>query len=113
MTEVTATMPSAASNQPSRSQFCRASAMGSDIAPVLAADLEERLADLTERAAADRVHEGLEDVAPVGGGLLQRGERCRGLRAVLLVEGVQPVELRLLLGLGRPGQLDRTVLLLR
>ena len=35
---------------------------GSDVAPVLPADLEERLGDLLERADASRVHQHREDV---------------------------------------------------
>src|SRR5205809_27707 len=87
-TEVTIAIPSAASVQPWRSHWPCASRIGSrsvatrptsDVAAVLAADLEERLGDLLQRADASGVHQHGEDVLAAHGGLLQSGDRCGGL----------------------------------
>ena len=116
MSEVTAAIPSAASVQPcsahrSRARVDRveraAPARGADVAAVLAADLEERVADLPERAHPHGVHERVEDVAAAGRRRLQRRDRGRRLLAVAGVEVGEPVELRLLLGLGGPRELRR------
>src|SRR5579875_539622 len=138
ISEVTAAMPSAASSQPCARHCRAASSMGSkvsgavtacplhipvrlkatvtsqlahprsDVAPVLAADFEERVADLPERAVPDGLHQGLEDVAfGIDGGGLQPGDRLGCALGVPGAEVGEPGELRLLLLLGGAGELHR------
>src|ERR1700734_4017069 len=123
-------MPSAASSQPC-ARHCRAAssmgsngsgavmatnpltfrvfwpivAGGSDVAPVLAARFEERVADLPERAFLYCVHQGGEDVVSADRGLLQPGDRGRRGFRVPGMEVGEPLELGLLLLLGGTGEL--------
>ena len=51
----------------------------SNVAAVLATDLEEGIADLSERTVADGLHEGLEDVLAVDGRRLEPLQRLWGV----------------------------------
>src|SRR5579859_7675709 len=95
----------------SPSVYISNSSSRSDIAPVLAADLEERLGDLLQAAHPGRVHEHGEHVPARPGGVLQRGQGGVRLLPVPLVEVPDPVELRLLLLVGPPGERYRGRLL--
>src|SRR5689334_9748382 len=76
------------------------------VAAVLPADLEERAGDLPERADPHGVHQHLEHVPVLDHRLAQPAELERRLRGVPRVELVQALELRPLLLLGRPRELD-------
>src|SRR5580693_8485710 len=76
------------------------------VAAVLAADLEEGLGDLLQAADPGGVHQGGERVAAGADRLLQRGQRRVGVLGVLLLEFADALELRLLLLLGRAGELE-------
>ena len=56
---------------------------GLHVTPVLAADHEERLADLAGRAVPDRLHQGREDVPAAGRRLLEAPQRGRATSACL------------------------------
>src|SRR5580700_5262080 len=84
----------------------RTGAIRSDVAAVLAADLEERLGDLLQAADPGRVHQGRERVAARADRLLQRRQRRAGVLGVLVLEFADAFELRLLLFLGRAGELE-------
>src|SRR5688572_19255350 len=62
----------------------------SDVAPVLTADLEERLGHLLQRADPRCVHEHREDVLPAHRCGLEPLQRGRGLVAVRLLELLDP-----------------------
>src|SRR3546814_14048607 len=72
----------------------------SDVASVLAADLEERLGDLLQRADPGGVHPHREDVVSVDGRVLELGDRLLAPGSVLGLEGMNPLALGLLLRLG-------------
>ena len=79
---------------------------GSHVPPVLAADLEERVRQLAQRADPGRPHQLVEHVALAGGHVLQPADGRLGLARVPGLEVGQPGQLALLLRLGGPGQLD-------
>src|SRR5688500_9107526 len=74
-------------------------------AAVLAADLEQRVRDLPERADAHRVHQHLENVLIAYDCLAQALKHGAAFLVVLLVELAQARELRALLFLGGADQL--------
>ena len=77
-------------------------------APVLPADLEQRVGDLAERADAHRVHQHLEHVAVVDHRLLQALQHRPALRRRGAAwKSAQALQLRLLLLVGRARQLER------
>src|SRR5262249_30274875 len=75
-------------------------------APVLSPDFEQRVGDLAERAHPYRVHELGEHVAAFDDGLLEFGQRDRGLARMALMKVAQAHELRLLFFLSRARELE-------
>ena len=90
----------------SRCSAATLAARRSHAAPVLPADFKQCAGDLPKRTNTHRVHQHLEHVVLVDRRLLQSLEHGRRLDRVLLPEGVQPRELRLLFIVGRAGHLD-------
>src|SRR5215831_6819830 len=74
--------------------------------PILPAHLEQRLGDLTERAYANGLHQLREYVAVLDHDTLESLERLRSGSSVPRVKLREPLELRLLLFLGRARELE-------
>src|SRR5262245_23051760 len=84
----------------------RAGDLGLHASSVLSPDLEQRMRDLPERADPHRVHQHLEHVLILDHGLLKPLQHRPTLVFAPRVEVPQPLELRLLLVLGRADQLE-------
>ena len=74
--------------------------------PILPPDLEQRIRDLPERAAAHRIDEHFEHVLIVDHRLLQAEEHGAGLVLVPRLEVAQAFQLALRFLFGRADQLD-------